>query len=61
VSAWYLLAPNTIDETMAELLERKRTVIGAVTDGEVRDEEPLIEAVVRDLRARPFRHLRVVA
>ena len=36
VSAWYLLAPNTIDETMAELLQRKRAVIGAVTDGEVR-------------------------
>ena len=61
VSAWYLLAPNTIDETMAELLERKRTVIGAVTDGEVRNEEPVIDAVVRELRGRPFRHLRVVA
>ncbi len=61
VSAWYLLAPKTIDETMAELLQRKRSVIGAVTDGEVRDEEPLVDAVVRDLRGRPFRHLRVVA
>jgi hypothetical protein len=36
-------------------------VIGAVTDGQVRDEERLVDAVVRDLRARPFRHLRVVA
>jgi len=61
VNAWYLLAPDTIDETMAELLERKRAVIGAVTDGEVRDEEPVIDAVVRELRGRPFRHLRVVA
>ncbi len=61
VSAWYLLAPKTIDETMAQLLESKRSVIGAVTDGEVRDEEPVIDAVVRDLRGRPFRHLRVVA
>jgi len=61
VNAWYLLAPDTIDETMAELLERKRSVIGAVTDGQVRDEERLVDAVVRDLRARPFRHLRVVA
>ena len=61
VTAWYLLAPDTIDETMAELLQRKRSVIGAVTDGEVRNEERLVDAVVRDLRGRPYRHLRVVA
>jgi SWI/SNF-related matrix-associated actin-dependent regulator of chromatin subfamily A-like protein 1 len=61
VTAWYLLAPDTIDETMAELLERKRSLIDAVTDGEVRDEERLVDAVVRELRGRPFRHLRVVA
>jgi len=61
VTAWYLLAPETIDETMATLLERKRTVIDAVTEGDVREEGPMIDQVVRDLRARPFRHLRVVA
>jgi SWI/SNF-related matrix-associated actin-dependent regulator of chromatin subfamily A-like protein 1 len=61
VTAWYLLAPETIDETMAELLERKRGLIDAVTDGQVRDEERLVDAVVRELRAQPFRHLRVVA
>jgi len=61
VTAWYLLAPDTIDETMAELLERKRSLIDAVTDGQVRDEERLVDAVVRDLRGRPYRHLRVVA
>ena len=61
VSAWYLLAPNTIDETMAELLERKRSLIDAVTDGQVRDEERLVDAVIRELRGKPFRHLRVVA
>ena len=61
VTAWYLLAPNTIDETMAELLERKRSLIDAVTDGQVRDEERLVDAVIRELRGRPFRHLRVVA
>jgi SWI/SNF-related matrix-associated actin-dependent regulator of chromatin subfamily A-like protein 1 len=61
VSAWYLLAPNTIDETMAELLQRKRSVIDAVTEGQVRDEERLVEAVIRELRGKPFRHLRVVA
>jgi SWI/SNF-related matrix-associated actin-dependent regulator of chromatin subfamily A-like protein 1 len=61
VTAWYLLAPETIDETMAELLQRKRSLIDAITDGQVRNEEKLVDAVVRDLRARPFRHLRVVA
>jgi superfamily II DNA or RNA helicase len=61
VTAWYLLAPDTIDETMAELLERKRSLIDAVTDGQVRDEERLVEAVIRELRGKPFRHLRVVA
>ncbi|HMI92124.1 MAG TPA: DEAD/DEAH box helicase, partial [Polyangiales bacterium] len=61
VTAWYLLAPDTIDETMAELLQRKRSLINAVTDGQVRDEERLVDAVIRELRGRPFRHLRVVA
>jgi hypothetical protein len=61
VSAWYLLAPDTIDETMAELLERKRSVIDAVTEGQVRDQERMVEAVIRSLRGKPFRHLRVVA
>jgi SWI/SNF-related matrix-associated actin-dependent regulator of chromatin subfamily A-like protein 1 len=61
VSAWYLLAPDTIDETMAELLQRKRGLIDAVTDGQVRDEERLVDAVARELRGRPYRHLRVVA
>ena len=61
VTAWYLLAPDTIDETMAELLERKRGLINAVTDGQVRDDERVVDAVVRELRGRPYRHLRVVA
>ncbi|MBA3260893.1 MAG: DEAD/DEAH box helicase [Thermoleophilaceae bacterium] len=61
VTAWYLLAPNTIDETMAQLLQRKRSVIDAVTEGQVRDEERLVDAVIRELRGKPFRHLRVVA
>ncbi|MBX5470269.1 MAG: DEAD/DEAH box helicase [Thermoleophilaceae bacterium] len=52
VTAWYLLAPGTIDETMADLLEHKRGVIGAVTDGELVEGESLIDAVVRALRER---------
>jgi SNF2 family DNA or RNA helicase len=52
VTAWYLLAPDTIDETMADLLAAKRGVIGAVTDGQVVEDASLLDAVVRDLRER---------
>jgi SWI/SNF-related matrix-associated actin-dependent regulator 1 of chromatin subfamily A len=52
VTAWYLLAADTIDATMADLLAQKLGVIGAVTDGRVEEGESLIEAVSRDLRER---------
>ena len=61
VTAWYLLAPDTIDEMMAEVLARKRNLINAITDGQVHDEERVVDTVVRELRGRPYRHLRVVA
>jgi SWI/SNF-related matrix-associated actin-dependent regulator 1 of chromatin subfamily A len=32
-TAWYILAPNTIDEDMYELLDTKRRIVDAVTDG----------------------------
>ncbi len=60
VTAWYLLAANTIDETMIELIGRKRGLIGAVTDGRRDESEQLIQSVVRQLRATPpRRRLRV--
>ncbi len=62
VSAYYLLAADTIDETMARLIQRKRGIVDAVTDGRVAADEGLVEAVVRELRdGRPFQHLRPVA
>jgi hypothetical protein len=61
VNASYLLAAGTIDETIATLLERKRAVIGAVTDGREEDEEGVVDALVRELRGVPYRHLRAVA
>ncbi|HEY7830531.1 MAG TPA: DEAD/DEAH box helicase [Solirubrobacteraceae bacterium] len=61
VNASYLLAAGTIDETIATLLERKRAVIGAVTDGRPEDEEGVVDALVRELRGTPYRHLRAVA
>jgi SWI/SNF-related matrix-associated actin-dependent regulator 1 of chromatin subfamily A len=62
VSAYYLLAADTIDETMARLIQRKRGIVDAVTDGRVAAGEGLVDAVVRELRdGRPFQHLRPVA
>jgi SNF2 family DNA or RNA helicase len=62
VTAWYLLAAETIDETMAALIQRKRGVVAAVTDGRRLDGDGLVEAVVRELRdGKPFRRLRPVA
>jgi superfamily II DNA or RNA helicase len=61
VTAWYLLAANTIDETMARLIQRKRTIVAAVTDGRAMDDDGLVDGVVRELRdGRPFSHLRAV-
>jgi SNF2 family DNA or RNA helicase len=61
VTAWYLLAAQTIDETMLELIERKRRIVDAVTDGRSEAEAPVLEGVVRALRGRPLRHLRAVS
>ncbi|MGH2854311.1 MAG: DEAD/DEAH box helicase [Solirubrobacteraceae bacterium] len=61
VNVSYLLAADTIDETIAALLERKRAVIGAVTDGREEDEGGVLDALVRELRGEPYRHLRAVA
>jgi superfamily II DNA or RNA helicase len=62
VTAWYLLAAQTIDETMIELIARKRGIVGAVTDGRTDDSEGLVEAVVRELRSgKPLKRLRSVA
>jgi hypothetical protein len=61
VNATYLLAAGTVDETIATLLERKRAVIGAVTDGREEDEEGVVDALVRELRGTPYQGLRAVA
>jgi SNF2 family DNA or RNA helicase len=60
VTAWYLLAAKTIDETMLELIERKRRVVDAVTDGRADQDEAVLEGVIRALRDKPARHLRAV-
>ena len=61
VTAWYLLAADTIDETMARLIQRKRGLIAAVTDGRTYESDGMVDGVVRELRGgKPFRHLRSV-
>jgi hypothetical protein len=61
VTAWYLLAADTIDETMARLIQRKRVHVTAVTEGRKLDGDSLADEVVRELRdGKPFRHLRAV-
>jgi len=37
-----------------------RDLVAAVTDGRERDDEPLVEAVARELRNAPIRHLKAV-
>ncbi|MDQ2895188.1 MAG: SWF/SNF helicase family protein, partial [Actinomycetota bacterium] len=62
VTAWYLLAANTIDEQMAKLIQAKRAHVGAVTDGHVDAGSGLVEEVIRELRdGTPFAHLRAVS
>ncbi len=62
VTAWYLLAAGTIDETIATLIQRKHEIVSAVTDGRRDPGAGLLEGVVRELRrGRPLRHLRPVA
>ena len=61
VTAWYLLAAETIDETMARVIQHKRATVAAVTDGDAADADGMVESVIRELRGgEPFRHLRAV-
>jgi SWI/SNF-related matrix-associated actin-dependent regulator 1 of chromatin subfamily A len=62
VTAWYLLAAGTIDETMAQLIHHKRGLVAAVTDGRRNDDAGgMLDAVVRELRGgRPMHHLKRV-
>jgi hypothetical protein len=58
VTAWYLLAAETIDETISRVLARKRGTVGAITDGDGGDRTALVEAVVAELRGDTWRALR---
>jgi hypothetical protein len=50
VTAWYLLAPGTIDSTLEGVLEAKRGLIAAITDGSVEEDRTVLDSVIRSLR-----------
>jgi len=61
VTAWYLLAADTIDETISRVLARKRGTVGAITDGDAGDRGALVAAVIAELRGETWRALRSVS
>lgn len=60
VTAWYLLAAETIDERIAALIDYKRAVVGSVTDGSAGSEATVIDRLLVDL-ASESRSLRRAA
>jgi hypothetical protein len=47
---------------MADLIQRKRGIVAAVTDGKRLEGDSLVEGVIRELReGTPLRHLRQVS
>lgn len=52
VTAWYLLAADTIDERIAALIDYKRAMVGSVTDGSAGSEATVIDRLLVDLAER---------
>ena len=53
VSAWYLLAEGTIDDDIYQLIEDKRVVVDAVTDGDTEDTSTsVLNDLINTLRER---------
>ncbi|HEX3875221.1 MAG TPA: DEAD/DEAH box helicase [Solirubrobacteraceae bacterium] len=46
VTAWYLLAAGTIDDRLSALIDHKRVVVGAITDGAPPTEGPMVDALL---------------
>jgi len=46
VTAWYLLAAGTIDDRLGALIDRKRLVVGAITDGAAPAEGAIVDALL---------------
>jgi SWI/SNF-related matrix-associated actin-dependent regulator 1 of chromatin subfamily A len=52
VNAYYLLGADTIEEEIAGLIDKKRTVLDAVLDGHVTEEEAMIAELMKKLRRK---------
>jgi SWI/SNF-related matrix-associated actin-dependent regulator 1 of chromatin subfamily A len=46
VTAWYLLAAGTIDDRLGALIDHKRLVVGAITDGAAQAEGAIVDALL---------------
>jgi len=49
VTAWYLIAKDTIEEDIAELLDSKREVLSAILDGKAVSEESMLSALLEKM------------
>ena len=49
MTAWYLLAADTVDERIAALIDYKRAVVGSVTDGSAGAEVAVVDRLLQDL------------
>jgi SNF2 family DNA or RNA helicase len=47
---WYLIAENTVEEKIADLLDKKRKVLAAVLDGEVVEEISLLTSLIKEMK-----------
>lgn len=61
VTAWYLVARNTIDQVMTDLIEQKRQAIAAATDAEKSNIDPSIMAGLRKYLHGKFKGNEVAA
>lgn len=52
VTAWYLLAPGTVDDDVYELIEKKRKIVDAATDGEAVDQVPVVRELLDVIKRR---------
>lgn len=52
VQAWYLLASGTIDEDIYDLVDSKRSIVDAVTEGDEVEQESLVKDLMRRLLSK---------